>query len=519
MMKTARRDRKAPRALALLAMLLVFTAAFAVSPALAKKNTKYASLVMDAETGLILHERHADKSLHPASLTKMMTLLMVFEALDAKAISKRTRIRVSRHAASMVPSKIGIPAGGSIRVEDAIYALVTKSANDVAAAVAEHLGGTESKFARLMTIRARDIGMTRTTFRNASGLHHPRQVSTARDMARLARYMLLRYPHHYHYFSTRQFTYKGKTYNNHNRLMRSYSGMDGFKTGYINASGFNLVASAKRSGKRIIGVVFGGRTTKSRNAHMADILNSGFQKVDRARIAHARNVPKPAPKPALAMAVASAPTLSAQERVPYASIAALQQNKEQRTQMNNLVTAKQMEQVRANVESGIFDELIGEGDFDISSSKRLETGLLAMAVHTGKFKPSPDAPSPAAKKLRDAGHAVIARLSAMPEETKTQKVALTPAVKDDNWKKIYSGNRWSIQIGAFTSRAATDVALSRAMEDISKEIAGARPLSVPLRTDKGLVFRARLTNLSKEDAVRACRVFKDCITIAPDNER
>ena len=369
-------------------------------------------------------------------------------------------------------------------------------------------------------VLARDIGMSRTTFKNASGLHDPKQVTTARDMATLARYILLRYPDYYHYFSTKQFTYRGQTYNNHNRLMSSYKGMDGFKTGYINASGFNLVASAKRNGRRIIGVVFGGRTTKSRNAHMASILDEGFGKIDSARQLYARNMIKPQRKPALAMAVAEAPSLKEPEKPAYTSLAALERNKRQRAQMEDLVNAKQMETVRASVESGLFDELIGEGDFDVAASKRLETGLLAMAVHTGKFSPSPDEPSPTAKKLREAGHAVIAKLSAEPDRAKTQKVSLSaePSTASGNWTRIYDGKSWSVQIGAYTSRAATDQALDKAMKEISNRIAGVRPLSVPLRSEEGIVFRARLTNLSKADALKACRIFKDCITIAPDDE-
>ncbi len=501
--------------------IFVLIALLFAAPAQAKGNPKYASLVIDAETGLVLRDRHPDKILHPASLTKIMTLLMAFEALESRAISKNTRVRISRHAASMVPSKLGLKVGSTIRIEDAIYALVTKSANDIAAALAEHLGGTESKFARLMTVRARSIGMTRTTFKNASGLHHKKQVTTARDMAILARYVLLRYPNYYRYFSTRQFTYKGKTYNNHNRLMRSYAGMDGFKTGYINASGFNLVASAERNGRRLIGVVFGGRTTKSRNDHMAVILNEGFKKVDRARILHARNVPKPRSKPALQMAVASAPSLknTSGKESGFATLAALEENRRQRTQMTNLVSAKQMEQVRASVESGLFDELMGEGDYDLAASKRLETGLLAVAVHTGKFQPSPEAPSPAAKKLREAGHAMIARLSNKADSSDVQKASLNARAPAGNWTRIYDGKQWSVQIGAYTSRAATDQALAKAMKDISNRISGVRPLSVPLRDKNGIVFRARLTNLSKADALKACRIFKDCITIPPENEK
>jgi D-alanyl-D-alanine carboxypeptidase len=236
----------------------------------------YAHIVVDAATGKVLSQDGADKALHPASLTKIMTLLMVFEALDSKKITLKSSVPVSTFASKMSPSKIGIKPGNSISVENAIKALVTKSANDVSVAIAEKLGGTEARFARMMTERAKSIGMTKTRFLNASGLHNPAQLSSARDMAKLAIYIMRKYPHYYHYFSLREFTYAGKTHTNHNRLMTSYRGMDGMKTGYIRPSGFNLVSSARRGNTRIIGVVFGGKTAVSRNERMADLLDAGF---------------------------------------------------------------------------------------------------------------------------------------------------------------------------------------------------------------------------------------------------
>ncbi|MBL4805412.1 MAG: D-alanyl-D-alanine carboxypeptidase, partial [Alphaproteobacteria bacterium] len=270
-------------ALCFCVMVLFSYGASAPKPAKAAENPKYASIVMDADTGLILRQRYANKSLHPASLTKVMTLLLTFEALESGQMQLKDRIRISNHAASMVPSKLGLKPGSSIRVQDAIYALVTKSANDVAVALAEHHAGSESNFAQRMTAKARAIGMSRTTFRNASGLHDPRQVTTARDMAKMARYVINVHPTYYRYFSRKNFTYAGQTYRNHNRLMDTYPGMDGMKTGYINASGFNLIASAVRGDKRIIGVVFGGRSSRSRNAHMKDILDEGFSKIKNIR--------------------------------------------------------------------------------------------------------------------------------------------------------------------------------------------------------------------------------------------
>ena len=240
---------------------------------------KYASLVADADSGRILHSVNADTRNYPASLTKMMTLYMVFDALDRGRITPGTKLRVSSRAAKQPPSKLGLRTGQTITVENAILALVTKSANDVAVVVAEGLGGSEARFARMMTERARALGMTRTTFKNASGLPNKGQLSTARDMALLAIALLRHFPHHYRKFSTKTFAYKGQRYRNHNRLLGTYPGVDGIKTGYIRASGFNLVASARRNGRRLVGVVFGGKSSASRNAHMTDLLDDGFKKV------------------------------------------------------------------------------------------------------------------------------------------------------------------------------------------------------------------------------------------------
>lgn len=265
-------------------------------PQAARANPLYASFVMDADTGKVLHERYADKKLHPASLTKVMTLLMVFEALQKGKLRMDERIYISHHAASMVPSKLGLKPGESIAVRDAISALATKSANDIAVAVAEHLGGSERNFARMMTIRARQLGMNRTLFMNASGLNHKKQVSTARDMAMMARYVITQYPRYYRFFGKKSFKYDGKIYRNHNRLMNTYAGMDGMKTGYISASGFNLIASAVRNDRRVIGVVFGGKTSKSRNAHMARLLDDAFRRLPQVRVASAI-IPTPRKKP------------------------------------------------------------------------------------------------------------------------------------------------------------------------------------------------------------------------------
>jgi len=257
----------------------ILTALILLALAPTPADARYASLVINAATGEVLHEVNADTRNYPASLTKMMTLYLMFEALDEGRMHLNDRIIMSPHAARQPPSKLGLKVGQSIRVETAIRALTIKSANDIAAAVAEHMAGSERQFALLMTAKARTLGMSRTTFRNASGLPHHSQLSTARDMAKLARALLLHFPHRYHYFSEKRFSYGGKSYTNHNKLLINYEGADGIKTGYIRASGFNLVASVKRGNTRLIGVIFGAKNSRIRNRHMVKLLEKGWLKI------------------------------------------------------------------------------------------------------------------------------------------------------------------------------------------------------------------------------------------------
>lgn len=240
---------------------------------------KYAAIVIEENTGKVLFSRNANSMRYPASLTKIMTLYLLFEELDSGRLTMKSRMKASRVAAGRSPSKLYLKPGQTISAEDAILALVTKSANDVATIIAEHLSGDEPSFAKRMTRKARALGMNRTTFRNASGLPHSKQRSTARDMARLGIALRRDFPHYYHYFKTRSFSWKGRKFGNHNKLLSSYSGTDGIKTGYINASGFNLVASVERHGTRLIGVVFGGRTGRTRDAHMKQILDASFKRI------------------------------------------------------------------------------------------------------------------------------------------------------------------------------------------------------------------------------------------------
>lgn len=271
-----------------------------------------ASLIMDYRTGATLHAHNADEPRHPASLTKMMTLYMTFEAIQQGRLSMDQKLLVSQFASEQDPTKLGLRPGATIPVRDAVLGLVTKSANDAAVTIAENLAGSEPAFARQMTQRARRLGMNATLFINASGLPNDAQITTARDMALLGRALVRDFPDFYQLFSTRAFSYQGRVHPNHNRLMNVYDGMDGIKTGFIRASGFNLVASAKRDGHRLVGAVFGGTSPGQRDQLMAKLLDAGFAGTLTAA------TPDMAPRrPQIAIAEDSKPTIApASTRVP-----------------------------------------------------------------------------------------------------------------------------------------------------------------------------------------------------------
>ena len=247
-------------------------------------------LIMEAATGKIVSAHNPDMLIYPASLTKMMTLYMIFDALKRGHWTLHTTLRVSKNAALRPASKLGLRSGSTITVKTAIQALVVKSANDVAVVVAEGLGRTEAAFARMMTRKARALGMQSTTFYNASGLYHRDQVSTARDMAILARSLIYDWSEYFSYFSQRAFVYHRITYHTHNRLLTSYDGVDGLKTGYISAAGYHLAATAIRNGSRIISVVMGESSSRARNQHMVALLDRTFTQFERDRAEVIRSI-------------------------------------------------------------------------------------------------------------------------------------------------------------------------------------------------------------------------------------
>ncbi|KQV81824.1 D-alanyl-D-alanine carboxypeptidase [Rhizobium sp. Root1220] len=270
-------------------------------------NPKYAGIVVDAETGDVLYSENADRLQYPASLTKMMTLYLTFEALEKGRIHLDTAVPFSAHASGQAPTKLGVRPGGVISVEQAILGLVTLSANDASTALGELMGGSEDRFAQMMTAKAHALGMTRTTYRNANGLPNTAQMTTARDQARLGIALRQHFPQYYGYFSTQSFKFGNRIIRSHNRLVGSVKGVDGIKTGYTRAAGFNLVSSVQVEGKSIVGVVLGGASTPARDSQMRKLIATYLpQASGRGDVSNlVAQAPKIAPKPVIPAAVAA----------------------------------------------------------------------------------------------------------------------------------------------------------------------------------------------------------------------
>jgi D-alanyl-D-alanine carboxypeptidase len=414
---------------------------------------KYASIVVDAETGLVLHETNADTRNFPASLTKMMTLYLLFEALESGELALSDKLSVSARAAKQQPSKLGLKTGATISVENAIRALVTKSANDVAVVVAEAIGDTEWGFAKLMTAKAKALGMSRTNFANASGLPDSRQLSTARDMAALSLALIADFPQYYHYFSLGSFTYKGKTYANHNKLLNSYAGVDGIKTGYTKASGYNIAISAVHDGRRLIAIVFGGKTASVRNRHATELLDQAFATVDDLGLPDA---------PAVIEAYVAPPV------PPEKPLAAV------------------------SLPIALAEQGSGEG------------GTVAVVPP----------PTPAQPVAAQPIQPVVQPVKTAPLPDNSQVASLGNVANDAS-----PAGLWAIQVGAFSRHANAEKAAVAAGGQAKKPLAGAAIQVVEVRNDQGLLYRARLANLSEANAREACRLLTKqntaCLVIQP----
>src|SRR5688572_27356950 len=445
-----------------------------------------ASIVVDAASGEVLSASNADTSTYPASLTKMMTLYLLFEAMQDGRVKLTDTITFSKYSAGMAATNLNVDRGDRISVETAVLALVVRSANDAATAIAEHLGGTETGFARLMTNKAQMLGMSRTTFRNANGLPDPKQRTTARDMATLSVALIRDFPQYYGYFKRTSFKYRGVTYRGHNKLLKSFKGYDGIKTGYIRASGFNLASSAERDGRRLVVVMLGGTSPSMRDRKVADLLTSGFK----SQRGTGTLIAAKAPQGGQVKAAAPAPADTAAESVVEDVIA------------NILIKPAQAASVEA-------------GDQPMSAVKLAGLRGLAPLLKPGT-RPEPQ-PAEAAIALATpalkpgTAPKVLEIAEAQPFVPDTQATTVV-------WKA--DGN-YGIQVGAYSKYNAAQKAAQTATNAESQLLAEARIIIDTQKMNNGSkLYRARVAGLSKADAQTACRNLKakrtDCLVLKID---
>ena len=422
----------------------------------APTQAKYAGIVMDATTGEVLYARRADSPRYPASITKVMTMYLAFEAMAAGKLKGDDLIVVSPRAAAQPPSKLGVRAGGTITVDDALSALAVHSANDIAVAVAERIGGTEQRFAAMMTLRAQELGMTNTRFVNSNGLPDSRQLTTARDLAILSRATMRDFPQYYGRFGQRSF----RGHNNHNRLLHRMPGVDGIKTGFTNASGYNLAASAVRDGRRLIAVVVGGSSGAARDAHVADLLNAGFNVA--ARRARGETITM------AAMFPESAPTMLAS--------------------------------VRPSIE---------QGDNQPARPSKAEAKVLAEAVAETKL----------ARKLRGEEETKSKSEKAKVEKAKAEKDKADKSDADAKVEKAsdkkakgkketaveVAKGTWFVQVDAFQSETDAKDRLKQVTKKYGKHFASASGKAE--KTSGGGQWRARFHGFTPEDAKAACKIL------------
>ncbi len=478
-------------------LIIVAAAVFTgLAPVVAAKAASYAGIVMDAKTGKVLHGHREDARQGPASLTKMMTLYLLFEAMEEGRVKKTTRIKVSKHAASMPPSKLGVPAGGSVTAEQAILSLVTKSANDIAAAVGEHLGGTESGFAKKMTARARALGMSSTTFRNASGLPNSGQLTTARDMAVLGIALREHFPQYYGYFSTRVFAYGKKRMGNHNRLLGQVKGMDGIKTGYTKASGFNLVSSVERDGRSIVAVVLGGKSGKSRNEQMATLINRYISKASRGGdnlvVAKARirnNAPEINDAPeTIVVAEATAP-------LPKKRPAEISRLSSADPVAERIATAHTVS--AASLQADTQKAFRNGSNFDIAAIEEKLRSISARNLPIPSPAPSSGKPDPIVTAVSKEDRVGKLALLAEPETAAEQAID----------QQVPEG--WQIQIGAAPSLDGANQLLESARSKVPNALSSVRDHTETVEKGNSTLYRARFAGFaSKDDAWSACNQLK-----------
>ncbi|MEA3025337.1 MAG: D-alanyl-D-alanine carboxypeptidase [Alphaproteobacteria bacterium] len=497
-------------------------------------NPPYAAIVVDANNGAVLHAAAPDAPRHPASLTKIMTLYLLFEQLEAGKIALDTPMDVSELASSQAPTKLGLRPGDTLKVEDAIKGLVTKSANDAAVVIAEALGGSEDEFARAMTRKARTLGMRNTTYRNANGLPNDEQITTARDQARLGMAIQERFPKYYRYFSLASFVYRGNAMRNHNRLLGKVEGVDGIKTGFTRDSGFNLVTSVKRGARRIVAVVLGGRSAGSRDAKMRELIEAKIgeatTKPGTALVAEATPESATATKPQLASADppvslgaglarevtaaispgSSAPLTPIKVKTVAVKIVPPRNTPAAKSELARPELAKpelaKPEPVRTASVAPTQEEMLAE---TLAAAAPIEAVPSAPAP-----PPAPAPPSSPSTPPRAAHPGVLGKLPAM---IAAAKEAAVPSAKAEEVPVVSSAQvparhtargGWVIQVGAYEDEGEAKQHLSTAKSKISQALHKAEAYIE--RTVKGAktYYRARFAGFDRDQAEAVCKRLK-----------
>lgn len=455
---------------------------------------KYAALVMDAKTGEVLHARNADAQRYPASLTKMMTLYLLFEALEQKKITTKSAFVVSRLAAQQPQTNISLIPGERIPVDTAIRALIIRSANDVAVVVAENLGKSVSNFALMMTQKARALGMRNTVFKNPNGLPDSNQHTTARDLAKLAIALRRDFPEYYPYFSVRQFTWKRVSYYTHNRVMLRYSGVDGLKTGFINASGFNVVTSLKRNGRTLIGVVMGGNNATARDDRMIALLEQTQQALNARGNTIANMQPQnlPAPKVSGANPTASV-TVQSQNQAPAQTSTPLSTDRgiiKQNITDTNSGSPQQTRIVEPDLSSKPSQVVPVITTRTITVTPQIGANINTNTTQQTFTVASANLPTTTAA-IKVAPFAT----------TKSSTLPLSRAMNDVNV------NSWGIQVGAYEDRTQAEQAVRKAISIASNALQGSRSAVMGAGTAYKTIHRARLENLTEDQARKACQAL------------
>jgi D-alanyl-D-alanine carboxypeptidase len=472
----------------------------------------YAEFVTDVNSGRTLRAVNADSPRFPASITKVMTLYLLFEQLERGKITMNTRFEVSAFAAGQSPSKLGMRPGSSIRVEDAINALITKSANDVAVTVAENIAGDQDSFARMMTRKARAIGMSRTTFRNASGLPNPKQVTTARDLSKLGIAMKQNFPQYYHLFSQRAFAYRGDVMRNHNRLLGRIEGVDGIKTGYTRASGFNLLTSAKLGNREIIAVVLGGRSGRQRDNRVAQLVLNNLPRATTQVASARRRLQLASVEPD-----AGAEAIAADEGASSTRLALAEEPvetpRQRRARAAVVAVAESVPTEQQAAEAILTGPAVLKGkrrkavETIAATPEKAEPGMrwIESEPATGKKK----------KKRKPEQVALLPDDSTITNATAGQPAAAEQAAVAQAQENAKPASGWVIQIAAAPSEEEARAILDKAQKRQRKVLASAQPFTESVKKGDSTLWRARFSGFENGEAQAACSALKrsgfDCI--------